>query len=630
MTAERARSRPRRTRGSRVRLDIAYDGTDFSGWARQPGRRTVQGVLEDGAGARCCGCPRCALTVAGRTDAGVHATGQVAHFDLPTALWAAERGCCCAGSPGCCRPTSGSAPSRAVPPEFDARFAALWRRYVYRISDAPAGRRPAAPRLRARLAAPLDVDAMARAAAGAARPARLRRVLPAPRGRDHDPHACSGSTSCAPDDEITVHRAGRRVLPLDGALAGRRPARVGEGRRDAGLAGVAAGRDRAGRRRAGRARARPDPRRGRLPARRRAGGAGADARWPAATAVPSCPASPVTADTGGRRSARRRLAAGRADKGLGRGQGAVRTARAGARQRWTMASADSSGCCQPPGDQRARRCPSRPRSGPRRRARSRRRGRAGSVPTRWPPARPVRACRPRPPGDRAVRGHRRVEEQPPRVALRLERLEQRPQRMDARGDRVVDVELGLVEPAQQRARRRRAGRAGTARPSSRSTGRSAAWRCLRPRGDLRPSRRRRSRGRRTRRRPRRRSAARARHGARPWCRSPRWTWPRTYRTVTDPRVTYLRGQFRTGGADVLVRRDAAATRWSSPSRSSSLFMGLEFARPAAARARRARRRSAATTCATAAPTSGMGLGSLVRQRRGPHPGACWATPPCTR
>ena len=66
---------------ARFRLDIAYDGTDFSGWAAQPGLRTVAGVLTD-ALSRVLRMP-VVLTVAGRTDAGVHATGQVAHVDLP-------------------------------------------------------------------------------------------------------------------------------------------------------------------------------------------------------------------------------------------------------------------------------------------------------------------------------------------------------------------------------------------------------------------------------------------------------------------------------------------------------------------------------------------------------------------
>jgi tRNA pseudouridine38-40 synthase len=64
-----------------VRLDIEYDGTEFSGWARQPGLRTVQGELEAGLGTVLR--EKVELVVAGRTDAGVHARGQVASFATP-------------------------------------------------------------------------------------------------------------------------------------------------------------------------------------------------------------------------------------------------------------------------------------------------------------------------------------------------------------------------------------------------------------------------------------------------------------------------------------------------------------------------------------------------------------------
>ena len=128
---------------TRVRLDVAYDGTDFSGWAAQPGRRTVAGVLAEvlskvlGAGTAT------GLTVAGRTDAGVHATGQVCHVDLPDAAWAALAPTrCCAGSPGCCRGDVRVRAVTEVPDEFDARFSATFRRYEYRVTDAPHGAEP--------------------------------------------------------------------------------------------------------------------------------------------------------------------------------------------------------------------------------------------------------------------------------------------------------------------------------------------------------------------------------------------------------------------------------------------------------------------------------------------------------
>jgi tRNA pseudouridine38-40 synthase len=143
----------------RVRLDLSYDGTAFSGWAAQPGRRTVQGELEralavlDPAAAR--------LTVAGRTDAGVHARGQVAHADLGAAV-AADR--------LLLRRLNGLLPedvrvraAAPAPPGFDARFSALARTYRYRVADSPA---LVDPLRRAEVLVwprPLDVEAMAAA-----------------------------------------------------------------------------------------------------------------------------------------------------------------------------------------------------------------------------------------------------------------------------------------------------------------------------------------------------------------------------------------------------------------------------------------------------------------------------------
>jgi len=108
--------------------------------------------------------PSAPLTVAGRTDAGVHASGQVAHLDVPGAGWA-ELG------PSLLRRLSGVLPAdvrvtavEAVPSAFDARFSALWRRYVYRASDHPAGVDPLRRHDTLAWARPLDVAAMAGAA----------------------------------------------------------------------------------------------------------------------------------------------------------------------------------------------------------------------------------------------------------------------------------------------------------------------------------------------------------------------------------------------------------------------------------------------------------------------------------
>lgn len=118
---------------TRYRLDLAYDGSAFHGWARQDGLRTVQGVLEEWiARVLRLGSPA-GLTVAGRTDAGVHARGQVAHVDLPGPGLAPEL------HRRLDRVLPGDVVVRRVteaPENFDARFAALWRRYVFRLSDA--------------------------------------------------------------------------------------------------------------------------------------------------------------------------------------------------------------------------------------------------------------------------------------------------------------------------------------------------------------------------------------------------------------------------------------------------------------------------------------------------------------
>ena len=155
----------------RVRLDLAYDGTDFFGWAGQPGRRTVQATLEHALGVVLrIEPPR--LTVAGRTDAGVHARGQVCHVDVTHEAWEAVPGRS-SRSPGdaLVHRLAGVLPAdlrvrgaTVVPAGFDARFSALWRRYTYRVGDSAYGVDPLLRRSVLWHARPLDLGDMNAAA----------------------------------------------------------------------------------------------------------------------------------------------------------------------------------------------------------------------------------------------------------------------------------------------------------------------------------------------------------------------------------------------------------------------------------------------------------------------------------
>ena len=116
-----------------MRLDVAYDGTPYAGWARQPAQETVQGALET-ALATVLRTP-VSLTVAGRTDAGVHATGQVCHADVPEVPDVRRLN-------GLLDPTIRVLGAAVAPAGFDARFSALSRRYVYRVADAAYGALP--------------------------------------------------------------------------------------------------------------------------------------------------------------------------------------------------------------------------------------------------------------------------------------------------------------------------------------------------------------------------------------------------------------------------------------------------------------------------------------------------------
>jgi tRNA pseudouridine38-40 synthase len=158
----------------RLRLQISYDGTDFAGWATQAGHRTVSGVIEEKLSTVFREPVR--LLGAGRTDTGVHATGQVAHVDIPaTSLSEAYP-----------RSWDGIAPVGVVefapltkrlarllpedvrvreitraPSGFDARFSALRRHYAYRLSVAPWGVEPQLARYVTPWPRTLDVEAMA-------------------------------------------------------------------------------------------------------------------------------------------------------------------------------------------------------------------------------------------------------------------------------------------------------------------------------------------------------------------------------------------------------------------------------------------------------------------------------------
>lgn len=126
----------------RIRFDLSYDGTDFAGWGIQPAQRTVQGLLE--ATLSTILRVRVNLTCAGRTDAGVHARHQIAHFDLAESIW-------CEFGPDLLRRLANFMPCdvrvnsiERASAGFDARFSALRRHYKYRICDEVVGIDPIA------------------------------------------------------------------------------------------------------------------------------------------------------------------------------------------------------------------------------------------------------------------------------------------------------------------------------------------------------------------------------------------------------------------------------------------------------------------------------------------------------
>ncbi|WIM87629.1 tRNA pseudouridine(38-40) synthase TruA [Candidatus Mycobacterium wuenschmannii] len=156
----------------RLRLDIAYDGTEFAGWATQAGQRTVAGVLEESLSTVFR--TELRLRAAGRTDTGVHATGQVAHVDVPAdALPNVYPRTPRSGQPEfqpLVRRLGRLLPAdvrvrriQRAPAGFDSRFSALRRHYVYRISTADYGVDPQQARFITSWPRLLDVDTMASA-----------------------------------------------------------------------------------------------------------------------------------------------------------------------------------------------------------------------------------------------------------------------------------------------------------------------------------------------------------------------------------------------------------------------------------------------------------------------------------
>ncbi|AKT51309.1 tRNA pseudouridine(38-40) synthase TruA [Arsenicicoccus sp. oral taxon 190] len=159
---------------SRLRVDFAYDGSGFSGWAAQPGLRTVEETLALAWQTilRCEEPPR--LTVAGRTDAGVHARGAVCHLDVADELLVrlpgrSDRSPAEAAVTRLNGVLPGDVVVRAVqvaPEGFDARFSAVERRYRYRLLDDPARLDPLRRHDTTVVRRPLDLARMQEACAG--------------------------------------------------------------------------------------------------------------------------------------------------------------------------------------------------------------------------------------------------------------------------------------------------------------------------------------------------------------------------------------------------------------------------------------------------------------------------------
>ncbi len=141
-----------------IKLTLAYDGTDFRGWQIQPGQATIQGVLAEVA--RKLTQEKLSIHGAGRTDAGVHALGQVAHFKTHSELTPAQFQ---RAFNALLPPTIRVVGAEEVGPDFHARWQALAKTYHYRIYRGPVVP-PAEWRYVLHYPYPLDVPAMSEAA----------------------------------------------------------------------------------------------------------------------------------------------------------------------------------------------------------------------------------------------------------------------------------------------------------------------------------------------------------------------------------------------------------------------------------------------------------------------------------
>lgn len=156
---------PDREQPARLRLDLGYHGAEFAGWAEQPGLRTVQGELQQWITSVLRLTEPARVVCAGRTDAGVHARGQVVHVDLPADAVTDD-------GTTLLRRLNRALPDdlvvvavRPAPPGFDARFAADWRQYCYRIVDGPIRPDPLRRHLVAHVREPIELDRLNAAAA---------------------------------------------------------------------------------------------------------------------------------------------------------------------------------------------------------------------------------------------------------------------------------------------------------------------------------------------------------------------------------------------------------------------------------------------------------------------------------